>query len=223
MKFFLFILIFGVGFLCGCSRGFEERLLCSVSEIQNHVFVGDCQDINAILIVGEREIEYKKDGFSTDKIPFAVLSFSSVEKERLVPTKYSLVVGNDRYSGTLVSNPYDGSWVVDVGKVGIADIMVASIWFENRYIDVVLSSITENLEVQSSDVIDILLTQNEVDLKKLNTRQGFCGEIYIKLLGDLKKDSFNLCWCLTIVGREGDRCNYVFSANTGEMVFMQGL
>ncbi len=120
--------------------------------------------------------------------------------------------------GELQVNPYLSEVLVDLGEIQLDNIVVATIYVADNAIDIALLSITEKLEVSGLDALDIILSKDKSALKGLKKRGEFLGEIYIRLLGDVKRNSENLNWGITILTRKGERLNYVVSSVSGEIL-----
>lgn len=219
MKFFLIILLLANALMCnGCGALISTLAYNNISEIQRDILVGGSQGIEAKLVIGSREVTYKKDGYSTREISYAILSFSCENSEGIVADKCTLVCGKNVYEGDLQINPYLSEVLVDLGEIQLDNIVVATIYLADKSVDIALLSITEDLEVSGLDALDIILENDKGVIKRLKKGGDFLGEIYIRVLGEVTRNSDNLNWGITILTRKGERLNYVVSSVTGEIL-----
>lgn len=219
MKFFLIILLMANVLVCkGCGDSLSVLVRDSVSEIQRNILIGNSQGINAKLVIGSREKNYKKDGYSAREIPYAILSFSCDNGDSINADKCALMCGENVYEGDLQVNPYLSEILVDLGEIQLDNIVVATIYVAEKSVDIAMLSITENMRVSGEDALDGVLKQDRSTLKGLKKKGNFLGEIYIRLMGDIKRNSNNLNWGITIITREGERLNYIVSSETGEIL-----
>lgn len=220
MKFFLFCFSLFAVFVSGCGTNLEELFYNNIAEIQREIYVGKFNNISATLIIGNRECEYIKNGYYTDIIDFAVLMIEGVENAKNIEYTYSLFVDEKVYNGVMENNPF-GGLIVDIGAVSTGDIMVVTIMGNNESTDIVLRSITADLSMGCDDAVGIVLENYKKNIGRLKEGRDFTAEAYIKLMGTLEVGSDDLCWCITIITRGGERFSYVVSARSGEVLSVQ--
>ena len=219
MKFFLFFIVIFCSIVSGCCVDLESVFIENISEVQREVCTGKYGDISAILITGERESEYIKNGYSTEKISFAILTIRSEDNKPLEECEYTLICDDKSYSGNFISNPY-GGLIVDIGSVELGRVMVLTVSFEETVIDIVLRPITDDI-ISCDEVVGIVTNLYRGELRGLVRKKSFEGEVYIKLLGNIESGGSDLCWGVTVITRKGSRWNYVISAYTGEVLSKQ--
>lgn len=202
----------------GCGASLSTLAYNNISEIQRDILVGNSQGVEAKLVIGGREVTYKKDGYSTREISYAILSFSCENGEGIVADKCTLVCGKNVYEGDLQINPYLSEVLVDLGEIQLDNIVVATIYLVDKSVDIALLSITEDLEVSGLDALDIILENDKCAIKRLKKGGDFLGEIYIRVLGEVTRNSDNLNWGITVLTRKGERLNYIVSGVTGEIL-----
>lgn len=220
MKFFLFLLMLCSLCVGGCSYNLTRVFYENISEIQRDIFVGKFGEIKATLLLGDRESEYVKNGYSTDRISFAVLMVEGVDLSKEISHTYRLFVDEKVYEGDLENNPF-GGLIVDIGNIEIGEVMVLTITSENKSTDIVLRSIVEELEIKSDNAINVVLSEYGGDIGKLKKGRTFNAESYVKLMGTIDIGSDDLCWCITIITRSGKRFSYVVSAYSGKIISVQ--
>lgn len=216
MIFFVIILI---AFACvGCGANLETLLINNISEIQTNVLVGSCNGIVATLVTGVREEDYVKNGVSTKSVPFAVLTIASEEKENMEVGNFELIIEEEKYQGELLKNPYTGEYQVDLGDVECKSSAVVSIIINGKTLDVAMFSITEELEFSGLDALRIVGERCDEKIKEYKSGGELQAEVYVRLLGNLKRNSDNLSWGVSFIGKDGSRINYVISAYTGAIL-----
>lgn len=219
MRFFLFVcMIFSLS-LVGCGTNLKDIFYENISEIQRDVFVGKFNQISATLLMGDREKEYLKNGYSTENIDFSVLMIEGMETTKNIEYSYRLFVDDMVYEGVFKFNPF-GGLIVDMGNIVAGDIMVVTV-VGDETIDIVLRSITDGLSTSCDDAINIVMDNFGGRIRKLKKGRTFVAESYIKLMGMLEINSEDLCWCVTIITRAGERFSYVVSARTGDVLSVQ--
>lgn len=216
MIFFVVILL---AFICvGCGNTFEALLINNLSEIQTNVLVGSCNGIVATLILGTREEDYVKNGVSTKSVPFAILTIAGEEKENMEVGSFELIVEEQKYQGDFLKNPYTGEYQVDLGDIECENSAVVSVLVNGKTVDIAMFSIMRELEFDSFDVLNVIAKMCSEKIKEYKNGRDFQAEVYVRLLGNLKRNSDNLSWGVSIIGKDGSRINYVVSAYTGEIL-----
>ena len=105
--------------LTGCnSLKVYDYAKNNIAEYRQNLYVGENENIFVSLTSGCREKDYVVNGFCTEPIEFAVLTFN-LKQDVSVPetVNYVLTVGTARYDGLLEKNPYKGSYVCDIKKI----------------------------------------------------------------------------------------------------------
>lgn len=218
MIIFLVILIFSCMTL-GCGVDYRKLAINSISEMQESIFVGQSQGVTASLMVGYREKEYIKDGQSGEKIPFAILSFGSSSKEKLLADSFVLFSDGNEYSGALLCNPFTGELQADIGEIDLGEVMVASITSNGKDISIALLPLSDDFAYSSMDALNVVLDGFKDEIKKDCVVGGkFCGEVYLKYCGALSRDASDKYWGVTIITKELSRLNFVVSAENGKIV-----
>ncbi len=216
--FFLVFMFVLMGLLSGCGYSLDYLLLNNISEVQERVFVGGSKGVHATFIVGYREEEYSKNGISRNSIPFSVLTIASEEKLALNVEDFELTIGENKYLGTLLKNPYTAEYQVDLGSVVSGDSVVVSLTFGDEQIDIALLPISDGLNYDAYDAIKVVAENKGESFKPYISKNTLSGEVYVKLFGELKRNNKDLSWGITVVTRGGKRLNFVVSADTGELL-----
>ncbi len=217
MNFFLFLFMIFSLLISGCSYNLNQVFYENIAEIQRDVFVGKFGEIKSTLILGKRENEYIKNGYITAKIDFAVLMVEGIDNSKDITYTYKLFVDDKVYEGIFENNPF-GGLIVDIGNVQKRDVMVLTIASEIKTTDIVLKSIVNGLVISCDDAINTVLSEHSRDIGKLKKGKTFNAESYIKLMGTIDVCSDDLCWCITIITRDGRRYSYVVSAYSGKII-----
>lgn len=217
MIFFL-IMLGLVSILGGCGSSLESLLLSNISEVQEHVFVGASKGIVATFVVGNREEDYIKNGISTKSVPFAVLTIASEEKTAITVDNFNLLIGKCEYSGHMLKNPYTGEYQVDLDDVRDGGDVVLLATICGVQVDIALLSISDDLNFNFNDAIGVVADSRSEKINGVLKNGKFNGEVYIKLLGELKRNNKDLSWGITIISTDGKRINFVVSADTGAVL-----
>ena len=86
-----------------------------------------------LLFGKQREVDYKYDGFSTNLIPFGVITVKHNDSTNIKEGRYVLYVGTEKFEGLFEKNPYDSSFVSDIGKVVDKNNNYANVMFAIAY------------------------------------------------------------------------------------------
>ena len=216
MKFIFFVMTLSC-FFVGCSHSIRNKVYNNLSEMVDFVVVGKNESISASLMCGRREVDYKSDGFSTQLIPYGILTVSCHDMvDKLDSVAYILFVGTIKFQGEMKRNPYDSTWVVDIKDVVDKEENIRLDVFvnEEKY-SLKLSNTCEDWILSSNEVFDILIEQYKDDLKKMIVDGDFEGETYIKLINEDINYS-NYYYYVSVVDRKGGSLNFLVSPKSKE-------
>jgi len=219
MKFIFFVLI-AIFVFSGCSR--SKYIDNNIAEIREVIYEGKCEDFNVSLICGERESDYKFNGYVTPLIEFGVLTFDVTNEQLNVEnSQFVLFVGTEKFSGELQKNPFDGTLVTDVKKKitnnsGVSAKLILGD-FEK---EIKLTRLDIEWEISAEDVKDIIKKEFKEEIEVLVKDKEFNGEVYIKILNDADMYVGDYYWYVSIISRTGGKLNAIISRETGEILSM---
>ena len=216
----IFFLLFFVFLFVGCNNSsIYEKLLNNIAEVRQELFVGSNEDGECSLICGIRESEYVLNGKATTSKEFGVLTFKLKNYGDISKAEgYKIKTKNEEYYGDLEQNPYDGSWVADIGKIiKLEDYIVAYVYVEDREIGFSLSSVSENFNISYIDAIKIVSDRYNKELKNFVKKKEFCGEMYVYIIeGDSLSGDYY--WQVKVISAYGDSVNVFITASNGDIV-----
>jgi len=220
MKFFLVLMFFSVIF-SGCSNKYETYLCENISEVREFMLEGKSDNISVNFIGGKRETDYVINGYSTDLIDFGVLTFvlDDVDNYDVSLANYVLIVGSVRYDGELQQNPFDGTLVVDIGKIiDYNQNVYAKLIIGDYSKEVKLQLVNKDFKINHNDVIKLVVSEYKTELSKIIEDGNFLGEVYIKIINDADENVGDYYWYINIVSRDKGNLSMLISPYTKEIL-----
>ncbi len=205
--------------LAGCSRLYQNAQN-SIAEVRQNIYTGENESMVASFMAGKREEDYVINGVSTPLIEFGVIAVSlqNVNVGYAKTGSFSLLSGKDRYSGELQLNPFDNSYVADIGKIIDTD--------DDISLTVTIGSFTAEVSLQKTNVKwklncdDALKTACKALKSELKSwgKKSFDGEVYVKIIHDSKISSTDYFWYVSFVNTTGTMHSVIIHPITGEIL-----
>lgn len=217
MKIFFLILIVPFIFV-GCTSKYENLLINNISEARQFIYVGNSDGVKVNFICGCREEDYVADGKATPLKDFGVVTFNVDNKIEIDKTiaKFVLTIGSSRYDGLLVTNPFDGTLVADIGKIVNKEDNATAKIVAGEFVKVInLELISDSWNVKYLDVIDIVVKNYKDELKSFVKENIFNGEVYIKMIEGEDGDYY---WYFNCISTDGDSISLIVSTETKEIL-----
>lgn len=214
------VLIVGVCIvLAGCSKLYKNAQN-SIAEVRQNIYIGENESMVASFMAGKREEDYVINGVSTPLIEFGVIAVSlqNVNVSYAKTGSFSLLSGKDTYSGELQLNPFDNSYVADIGKIIDND--------DDISLTVSIGSFTSEVSLQKTNTKwklncdDALKTACKALKSELKSwgKKNFDGEVYIKIIHDSKISSTDYFWYVSFVNTTGTMHSVIIHPITGEIL-----
>lgn len=208
--------------ISGCSQNFEVMLWQNVSEIDEVVAVGSCDEIYATLVSGKREDVYSVDGESCVLIPFGVLTVDILncdDKNLIKDLYFVLFVGIDKFEGVFEKNPYNDTFVFDLGCIvdGKSNVSLEVI-NNNKLVSLKLKFIQDEWSVRCNDCMSILIDSYQETLREWCVDEGFLGEIYIKVIDEWDRYGSEYYFYVLAVSRDGSKISMIISPYSGKVL-----
>jgi len=219
--FFIMISIFASLIFVSCVDNTYNLALNNISEIRNQILTFRNEELYITFMTGQREKNYKLDGIANEMIDFAIINLYFENKDyqfNELKISYSLTVNNKDYSGNMINNPYDNSFVVDLGipieALNNIDISITMNETTNIY---TLDNISQNwpynhktaLETVCKDLRDYL--KQEISDNKLN------AEVIIKIAYNNDIDN-KYYWYIQIISSNGNTYSELIDPHTNEII-----
>ncbi len=220
MKKIIFLLPFLLVISCvltGCSNNNYLVAANNIAEIRKELYVGEAENISSTYICGEREVEYSMNGKATPLIEFGVLTFFTNAELTTVPT-YTLVVGDKTFSGALEKNPFDGSYVVDIGECISSENMVATFITPDMSTEIVLSKVNDDWEIDAMGALETYCKKMGSSFDKFMKDEAFIGECYIKIVNDSEISPGKYFWYVNIINDKGNSFSAIIEPHTGDIL-----
>lgn len=204
---------------CGKEKKAVDTINNHIIEVRNNLFVGSDEKYYATFITGEREEPYALDGVVNSRVPFGIVTLSSVDNAELDNTEYGFVltIGEEEKTGKLQKSPYDNTYSADIGISAPDDAEIKlAVTVDGHKFEQTLYNESKNFKISQSDAINIVgkALANEIDTM-LN--EGSV-EAMIKILKDYSGETNRYFWYVGIVSSNGKTIGVLIDVNTGEII-----
>lgn len=207
--------------LTGCnSLKVYDYAKNNIAEYRQNLYVGENENISVSLTSGCREKDYVVNGFCTEPIEFAVLTFN-LKQDVSVPetVNYVLTVGTARYDGLLEKNPYNGSYVCDIKKIIESQEVITAKIIAGDFVDYVeLKTVTEKWNVNYDNALRLACVELKNELSEFIENNEFYAECYIKIINDETISENNYFWYVNFVSKTGKTFAVVIDPVSNEIM-----
>lgn len=217
MKIFFLILLIPFVFV-GCTSRYESLLINNISEARQFIYEGEDDGVKATFICGYREEDYVADGKTTPHKDFGVVTFDLEDEIEIDKTiaKFVLTIGTTRYDGVLVTNPFDGTLVADIGKLVHKEENATAKIIAGEFIkEIDLHLISDDWNVKYLDVVDIVVKNYKNEIKSFIKENVLNGEVYIKMIEGEGGDYY---WYFNVIATDGDSMSLIISPYTKDIL-----
>lgn len=209
LTFFLSLCLFS------CSKSLHKILSDSVSEYRENYFYGENGSFFASFTDGKREKNYIYDGIKTDLVDYGVLVVKgdAPSQETL---SFELTIEGEVFVGEMERNPFDRTFVFDIAsRVSASDAI--SVYLPKFDLNIPLTCLSKDWEMTCHKALNKFADEKKAELQKYVSKEGFLGEIYIKLVAD-KNDRNNVYYYVLAVCRDGKVFGSLIDVQTGDIV-----
>lgn len=206
----LFACAFGIGlsFCCGCVQYDELNLVkANMSERSDVYFFSDNPDLQVSLCSGEREEPYAYDGYSCNKLGFALLTAQLGSCD----TEIAYITIDGREQEVLFEFNY-------VTSNHVADLEQRLTGNERIYIkhgekSANLACKSVDFGVSADEAISLGVETMMEFIAPLCDQNNFLGECYLKILDSLSGGFVDVFWLFSVLDQNGHIENIVISTN----------
>lgn len=164
----------------GCHKSIEEDISSLVSETRENFFMGQKDDFFVTFTDGRRESDYKMDGTCAALMPYGVVVLKTSQNLGQNPD-FQLAAGQEVYSGQMEINPFDNTYVADIGKIiGNIDSLIFSL--PSSDITIELYNKSKDWSVSCSKALDIFVKAHKDSLATFYNNGKLGGEVFIKIV-----------------------------------------
>jgi len=218
-----------VGMLLVCIGVLLVYLLCfnanpillatqNISELRQNYFV-DSDDLNNVCVsTGTREDPYLLDGIHNEMIDFGII----VLKTSLlgISEPYcTLTINEVDYTGVMERNPYDNTYVMDVGQFIPSDaVLSVKIQVQDTEYSFTPTIISEDWEIDATKATEIGFANLEQVIKNLVSGTQFLGECYVKIVSDPSNQLEMFYWYVSVLDRQGNTHAVVIDSSSGTIL-----
>ena len=220
-KFGIFLtVILCISVLYACKSPQYNKAIDNLAEIRNNIYIGENESVKGVFMSGEREKEYVINGYATPLIEFGVITFSLIGTN-LTPAKtgtYTIKIDNETYNGQLELNPFDNTYVADIGvKIQTNKDIVAKITIGSFESEITLRQRNKDWKTTSLDALKLACKSLKKEIKNYD-KEDFECEVYVKIIHDENISSDKYFWYVNFVGRKGINHSVIIDPNTKEIL-----
>lgn len=206
----LFVCVAGIilSLCCGCMRYDELSLVkANMSEKSDVYFFSDNPDFQVSLCSGEREEPYAYDGYSRNKLGFALLT---AQLGSCDPEIVYITINGDEQKVLLEFNYVTSNHVADLEQKlsGNEEILIK---FGEKSANLACKS--ANFGVSADDAIALGVETMMEFITPLCDQNNFYGECYLKILDGLSGGFDKIFWLFSVLDQNGHIENIVISTN----------
>ena len=199
-----------------CKQDVSVYLKSHISEKCCNYYVGETNDFFINFFSGEREKDYKLDGFCGDVVPYSILSVKSKNGQSFDELQYVVEIGEKTFEGALVANPYDNNLEADL------EVFVETgteVFVYLKFADVTqvanLECIFNNFSINLDTALDIAV--DELVSKKPQLDVSLNYECFVQILNK-DNNAKMYFWFVNIVSSNGDAYNIIIDTTTGQIL-----
>lgn len=215
---FLAIMVASFVFLFSNRVVSVNLVIENTSELRMNFYCTESSFCHAEVYSGKREQSFEYDGISTDKVDFCIVKVEF--DDRTIQKEYfdATVILNDiTYSIRLEKNPFENSYMGDLGVELPANSCVTLKILDDRFEQIELENISKHWKIDYEKAIKIACTELKSFIKQ-NSKNGFGAECYLKIANNhamLNK----YFWTFSIKTRNMSTASVVVDVESGEILF----
>lgn len=206
--------------LCACESPLYSKAKDNIAEIRNNIYIGENDDIKATFMSGQREKEYVINGYSTPLIDFGVITFALLGENvtRAKTGDFTLTIDGENYEGKLELNPFDNTYVADLGKkIDTQNDIIASIKIGSFSSETTLSLKSGLWKINSEEALKLACKTLKSEIKDYDNDE-WTSEVYVKIIHDEKISSDKYFWYVNFVGRNGVNHSVIIDPHSKEIL-----
>ncbi|MBE5735009.1 MAG: hypothetical protein E7361_00955 [Clostridiales bacterium] len=219
--FFICIMMFVSLMLVSCIDNTYNIAKENISEIRYNLLDFYDDDMSVTFMSGERESDYSMNGTQSELVDFAIIKLNFTDKnygynERTVT--YKAVINEIEYSGEMLNNPYDNSFVVDL-NIDARDLDNLDITFsiDNNEKHVELSKANIGWKYDGLNALKIVCNDMKEYIKQFINNNKLDAECYIKIVNNTDNKG-EYYWYVQIYATNGTTISEIINPLTGEIL-----
>ncbi len=220
--FFVAIIIFASLVFVSCVDNTYILAKDNISEIRENILIFKDEDIYVTLMTGKRESNYVNDGISTATKDFAVITLYIIDNQydyNEQTVSYLTTIDNVDYSGQMLNNPYDNSYVIDLAIAltpNLDNIEVTFVTQDKEY-KASLHNISNEWKYDGYDALEIVCKDFKDYIKQAISDNSLQAEVFIKnVYNETYSDDYY--WYIQIVTQNGNIYTSIVNPNSGEIL-----
>ncbi len=224
MKKFKYVLIsfclcFCLFFLYGCGNnnpGQDGTYESFLSEYRKNLFVNKNSNYLVTFTSGERESNYIMDGKVSSLVDFGVLTLKFEKSFAGSKLQFELKIDDDTYAGEFERNPYDNTFVYDIGKQ-VSDDSKLTLYLVDFDETLDLKCWSSEWEYSYKDALKVFVEKHKEQIDACMKDNNLQGEIFIKTVAE-DSNLNDIYWYCLLVGQNGEMFASLISVKTGQIL-----
>lgn len=216
-----FCLIVSLFFFYGCNNsGGNNGQVCkyfeNVSEYRKNLFV--CKNANYLVTLtsGERESDYAMNGVKSNLVDFGVVTVKFEKAFAGSKLQFELKIDKDTYTGEFEINPYDNTFVYDIGKQ-VSDSSSVSLYLVDIDEKINLECLSKDWKVNYKQALKVFEDKHEKEIAESLKDKKLQGEIYIKTVAE-DANLNDIYWYIMLITENGEMYASLISVTTGQIM-----
>lgn len=216
-KVLIICLIFLCLFFGSCKNNYILFRECieAITEIENFKYQYKSEDFYATFTGGLREEPYILDGIVNKNVEFGLIKIKFLEYQEIENISAILTINYNDYYLDLEQNPFDFSYMADLGISSQKDDTIFIKLFYNEVeIEFQLVDIISNLKITNYEALKIFVDKYEYFIEKFKVYEKLNIEFHICLLenSNITREKFwyvaffdsDKCYCACIDTEKGE-------------------
>lgn len=206
-KIFVAMFCLSILFVCSACGQTDMKSLVSrnISEQTSVYFFSNNQNLKVSLSSGQRELNYRYDGVSDEKVDFALITASLDGSD---PQVCQVVIDGKQSDVLLEFNYRTGKHVADLQTRLMGDESI-QIYYDNQVADLVC----QQFSVSAADAIEIACEHLQSFIQPLCDGENFHGECYLRVMDELTGENNGTLWLFSVLSQDGQTRNVIISTS----------
>ena len=221
LGFGVFIIMLSVTFVACSGDRMYNLVRHKLAEVRQTLFYAIDEHMEVTFISGMRESEYAADGIATELVPFGIVTFKLIGAQTGAgQARFEMLIGNDRFDGELELNPFDSTYMADIGTLvqGNAGPIVVRFLRGTFTDELVMQSVSNGWKINHTEALRIAVRELRNELENFVTNGEFSGEGYVKIITDPANDFAVFYWYVSFVNRSGQTLAVIVDPMLGEVL-----
>lgn len=216
--FFMSLILFSSLLLISCVDNVFVLAREEISEVRNNILAYSDDDFYVTFMSGQREEVYNVDGVASNNIDFAIITVECLADDVINQIAFETVIADKTYSGELIQNPYDNTFVTDLRTYADnIDTINLKLNIDNNEVEFVLTKVNSDWQIDNMQALEIVCKDLHSDIKEYIKDNQLQAEVYIKIVYN-REYSTEYYWYINIVTISGKNFTEIINPINGEIL-----